>query len=123
MLIPGIISVVPGALSSSLDVMSTFILGYEHDDGSVQPLKLEVAPSGVVTIYPADWNGGYSNPLTPAQGTPLTIPLANGSRISDLTMSRDPESGTAYLAVMVDLTLDWPAEVDRDSIESMAVNE
>ena len=51
------------------------------------------------------------------------IPLANGSRISDLTMSRDPESGTAYLAVMVDLSLDWPTEVERDSIESMSVNE
>ena len=123
MLIPGIISVVPGALSSSVDVMSTFILSYEQDDGSVQPLKVEVAPSGVVTIYHADWNGGYSNSLTPVTETPLTIPLANGSRISDLKMSRDPESGTAYLAVMVDLALDWPTEVERDSIESMSVNE
>ena len=123
MLIPAITSVVPGALSSSVTVMSNFILDYEQDDGSVLPLKMEVAPSGVVTLYHTDWNDGDSTSLTPDGGAPLTIPLANGSRISEVKMSRDPVSGTAYLAVMVDLALEWPAEVERDSWESMAVNE
>ena len=123
MLIPGITSVVPGALSPSEDVMATFILGYEQDEGSVLPLKMAVAPSGVVTIHHTDWNGGDSTSLTPVQGVPLTLPLANGSRISEVKMSRDPVSGTAYLAVMVDLALEWPAEVERDSLGIMAFNE
>ena len=123
MLIPGITSVVPGVPSPREDVMNTFILGYEQEDGSVLPLKMAVAPSGVVTIYHTDWNAGDSSSLTPVQGVPLTIPLANGSRISEMKMSRDPVSDTAYLAVMVDLALEWPAEVERDSLESMAVNE
>ena len=121
-MIPGIMSLGPVALSSSEDMTSTFILGYERDDGSVLPLKLEVAPSGLVTIYQAGWNAGDSTSLRP-EGSPLTIPLANGSRVSEVKMSRDPETGTAYLAVMVDLALEWPAEVDRDSWEIMAVNE
>ena len=122
-MIPGVTSVVPGVPSSSEDVMTSFFLGYEQDDWSVLPLKMEVAPSGVVTIYHSDWNGGDFTSLTPVQGVPLTIPLANGSRISQVKMSRDPVSGTAYLAVMVNLALEWPAEVDRDSMGIMAVNE
>ena len=124
MLIPGITSVVPGARSSSsVTVMTNFILDYEQDDGSVLPLKMEVAPSGIVTLHHTDWNEGDSTSLTPVGGAPLTIPLANGARISEVKMSRDPLSGTTYMAVMVDLALEWPAEVERDSWESMAVNE
>ena len=123
MLIPGIMSVVPGASSFSEDVMTTFILGYEQEDGTKLPLKVKVSPSGVVSIYHSSLNDGDSTPLTPLQGAPLTIPLANGSRVSELAMSRDPESGTSYLAVMVDLALDWPAEAERNSSESMRVNE
>ena len=124
MLIPGIMSVVPGALSSSAEVMNTFTLSYQQEDGSELPLQVEVAPSGVVTFYHlADWKAGDPTPLSPVQGAPLTIPLANGSRISELKLSRDPVSGTSFLAVMVDLALDWPAEVERNSWESMAVNE
>ena len=123
MLIPEVISVVPSVLSSRSEVLTTFILGYEQEDGSELPLKVEVAASGVVTFYHADWEDGGSTALTPVQGAPLTIPLANGSRISELKMSRDPQSGTSYLAVMVDLALQWPAQAERDSWESMAVNE
>ena len=123
-MIPEVISVVPSVLSSSAEVLTTFILGYEQEDGSELPLQVEVAPSGVVTFYHlADWKAGDPTPLSPVQEAPLTIPLANGSKISELKLSRDPVSGTCYLAVMVDLALDWPAEVERNSLGSMAVNE
>ena len=132
MLIPAVDTVQSNGLTTSGDVTTSFIVGYEDEDGSVLDLKIDVSPSGVVTIHHASWNeadlkidvdSDLSSALSPAPGSPLTFSLADGARVSDMSLARDQDSGTSYLAVMVDLALDWPAEADRATNESMTVNE
>ena len=131
MLIPAVNTVQSNSLTTSGDVTTSFIVGYEEEDGSVLDLKIDVSPSGVVTIYHASWNeadlkidvdSDLSSALS-ASGSPLTLSLADGARVSDISLARDQDSGTSYLAVMVDLALDWPAEADRATNESMTINE
>ena len=127
MLIPEVSSVVSESLTTTGEVTSSFIVAYQQEDGSLLDLKVDVSPAGVVTFHHAAWNDQdlqvdlVSSPLTPVGGSPLTIPL-DGAKITDIEVGRDPQSGISYLAVMVDLALDWPSQAQRDSDESMAVN-
>ena len=118
------------------DPITSFILGYEDSsDGSVINLKFEVTPRGIISIYHAAWREDTMeigvdpinyNTITPEDFDltgELTVTLEEGARISDMDLARDPKSGKHYLAVMVDLALDWPAEANRSSSESMTVNQ
>ena len=132
-MIPPIDSLESQNKSVSGNATTSFILGYEEgSDGSLTYLKFDVTVGGAISISHAAWREDtkeidvdIDNPtLSPKdENGELTVMLKDGARISDMELARDPKSGKHYLAVMVDLALEWPAQVDRSSMESMTVNQ